>query len=148
MVHNLIYQIARLLIIVRANLRRQRHLLVVLVRPTNDIQVDPSALARKDSGAHALLGEVDLRAVDLVEHDGGDGAHDLQGKVVGLDDVDGGDEGVDDEGEAGRVFDGDLVGFALDDDGGGVAAGYKDGLVEGGFDFDWCRFFFEVFLKG
>lgn len=146
MTDNLIHHVALLLIVKTADLGRQRDLLVVVVRAGDDVEVDAGAFAGEDLGGYALLGEVDLGAVDLVHQDGGDGAQDLEGEVLGLDDVDGGDEGVDDEGEAVGVFDGDGVGLALDDDGGVAAAGNEDGVRHGGFDLDGLGLFFEVFL--
>jgi hypothetical protein len=94
----------------------------------------------------ALLAEIDLRAVNLVEQHCGDGTKDLESKVLGLDDVDTRDELFDDERKTACVVDGDSVGFSADDDGGFGAFGDEDGVGEGSFDFN--RLIFKVFLLG
>jgi hypothetical protein len=150
--NNLVHDIPLLLIPPRANLAGQRHLLVVLVllgallALRDHVQVDAGRLARVDARGDALLAEVQLGAVDLVEEHRRDGLEHLQGKVLRLDGVDGGDEGLDDEREAVGVFDRDGVGFALEDDGGVGALGDEDRLGEGDFDFDGGGFLVEVFL--
>lgn len=115
--HYLVDNVPLLLVVVRADLRRERQLLVVVIGAFDDVQVDVGGLAGEDLGGLALLAEVYLRAVDLVHQHGGDEAHDLQGEVLRLDDVDGRDERVHDEGQPVRVLDRDGVGLALDDDG-------------------------------
>ena len=145
--HNLIDQLALVGVVVRAHLRRQRHLPVVVVGAGNDVEVDAVRLAVEDLRGGALLAKVDLRAVDLVHHDGRDGAEHLQGKVLRLDHVDRGHERVDDEREAARVLDRHLVGLAADDDGRVVAPADEDRVVELGLDLNRRSFPFVVFLE-
>ena len=144
--HNLVDQVALLLVVVGADLRGQGHLLVVAVLAVDDVEVDAGRLAGEDAGGGALLAEVDLGAVDLVQQDGRDDAHDLQGQVLRLDGVDRRDERVDHQRDPVRVLDGHGVGLALDDDDGVVALADQDRVRERGFDFDRLGFLLEVFL--
>lgn len=101
-------------------------LVIVLARDWRKIDIDARALAGKDVGAKAVLAEVDLRAVDLIEQHSGQRAEHLQGETRTLDNVDRGHEVVDDEVCAGAVVDADGVCFAHKTDGGLVAARDED----------------------
>ena len=144
--HNLVDQITLLLVVVGADLRGQRDLLVVAVVAGDDVEVDARRLAGEDAGGGALLAEVDLGAVDLVQQHGRDDAHDLQRQVLRLDGVDRRDQRVHHQRDAVRVLDRHGVGLALDDDDGVVALADQDRVGERGFDFDGLGFLLEVFL--
>ena len=105
------------------HLLRQRplHVIVIVAFPRHD-DIDARAQTREDLRPETFAAEIEGRAVDLVEHDGRQGAEDLHLELGALDDVDGGDEGVDDEGDGGAVVERDGVGFAVDADGGFRAA--------------------------
>jgi hypothetical protein len=70
----------------------------------------------------------------------------LQGEVGALDDVDRGDERVDDDGCARRVVDRNGVCLAIDTDGGVLAAGDEDGVVDLSIELDNLAGVVEVIL--
>ena len=127
------------------DLLRQRVLSVVVF--AGQVDVDARALACKDLCVLAVLAEVDCCAVDLVEENGGQRADNLQGEVGALDDVDGRDERVNDDGCARGVVDGDSVCLAIDADGGVLAAGDEDGVVDFGVEFNDVAGVVEVVLS-
>ena len=106
------------------NLLGQRILHVVLL--SGQINIDARALTRKDLCVKRVFREIHSGAIDLVEQNGGQGTEDLESEVGAFDDVDGANEGVNDEGGAGRVVEGEGVGFAVDADCGVFAAGDED----------------------
>ena len=103
-------------------LGQRTFLVVIVLRLPRHIHVDAGALAREDLRAQTLLAQVDGGAIDLIEHDGGQSAEHLEGKLRTFDDVDGGDEGVDDQRHGTAVVERDRVGFVVDADGGLGAA--------------------------
>jgi len=50
--------------------------------------VDTGAFARKDLRVEALVAEVDLSSIDLIQQDGGEGAENLKCKIRALDNID------------------------------------------------------------
>jgi hypothetical protein len=141
---NLIHNLTLLRVIVRANLRRQRQLLVIVVIP-NNIEVDASRLAVEHTGGATFFAKVDLRTVKLVKQHRGDRVKHLERKVLGLDNIDAGDELIDDERETVSILDCDGVGFSADDNGGAAAFGDEDGVADRRLDLD-CLLF-VVFLS-
>lgn len=91
--------------------------------------VDRGAFAGEDFCVQTLGTEVDGRAIDLVEENGGNDAVNLQGELGRLNDLQAADEGVDDDGETGAVVDGDGICFARDLDDGLVTATDQDRVV-------------------
>ena len=70
--------------------------IIILLRPPRHIDIDARTLTREDLRAERLPAQIQLRRIDLIEHDSRQGTQDLHLEFGGLDDVDAADEGVDD----------------------------------------------------
>ena len=116
-------------------LRHRPFRIIVLLRSSRDVDVDARALTRKDLGAQGLPAQVDLRRIDLVEHDRRQCAEDLHLELRTLDHVHAADQGVNGKGDLGAVVERDRVRLADDPDGGFGAPRDEDGVGDLSFDF-------------
>ena len=109
-------------------LRHSSLRIILLLRPARHINIHSRTLTRENLRAERLPAQIQLRGVDLIEHDGWQGTEDLHLEFGAFDDVDAADEGVDDERDGSAVVEGDGVCFADDADGGFGAARDEDGV--------------------
>ena len=116
-------------------LRHRPFRIIVLLRPSRDVDVDARAFTRKDLGAKGLPAQVYLRRIDLVEHDRRQCTEDLHLEFRTLDHVHAADQGVNGKGDLGAIVERDRVRLADDADGGLRAPRDEDGVGDLGFDF-------------
>lgn len=97
--------------------------------------------------ARAFFAKVNLRTVHLVKHNRRDSAHDLQSKVLCLDNVDCRNKRIHDKRQTVRVLYRHLVGLALDNDGGIVASADEDRLCQRSLNLNRLILLLKVFLE-
>ena len=144
--HNLTHNIPLLLIIVRADLIWQRHLLGIIVRARHHNQIDARRITRKQTRGRAFLAQVDLRAINLVKQNRGHCSGHLDGKVLRLDHVDRRDERLNEQTKPVGVVNGNGVGLATNDNGALAAFANQNRVRQLSVDLDWLIFVFVVFL--
>lgn len=103
-------------------LRQRTFGAVVFVAHGRQDNVDARALAREHLRVQAVLAQVNGGAIDLIQHDGREGAGDLDREVGALNYVHGADQSLDQKLRARAVVNAHSVGFALHDDCGVLAA--------------------------
>ena len=104
MLHDLADQLS--VLDVTPELLRDRALGVIAILVfRRQVDVDARALAGEDFRVRAVLRQVDLGRINLVQQDCGYGAEDLEGEIGAFNDVYRADERVDDEGCACAVVD-------------------------------------------
>ena len=115
-------------------LRHRLFRIIILIRPSWNIDVDARALTRKDLGAKGLPAQVYLRRIDLVEHDRRQCAENLHLELRTLDHVDAADQRVNGKGYLGAIVERYRIRLADDPDGGLRAPRDEDGVGDLGFD--------------
>lgn len=146
-IDDLVDDVALLLVVVGADLEGEGELAVVVVGAGDNVEVDAGGLGGEDAGAAALLAEVDLGAVELVEHDGGQGAEHLQREVGRLDHVHRRHQRVHHQRQPRRVLDRHRVRLALDDHRRVAAPADQDRVRHRRLDLDRLRVLLVVLLN-